>query len=235
MDQMKKQIHQRLVANLLMDKCRQREHLIFQDSWCSQDRVIRFTTPFFRNLFPIMEKNKGKWKTGDEVMYEVENSGDLLCINCIYEPLGPAIMSAGILQSWTIADAETNGLLEAFDRFLDETIPTYEKSLEETLNKQELLTEGEKTEVFSVKYERNPKARALCLAHYGYNCRVCGMSFEDTYGSEFKNIIEVHHIVPVSQIGESYVVDPINDLIPVCPNCHTAIHSKAGGQIKIRK
>lgn len=57
------------------------------------------------------------------------------------------------------------------------------------------------------------------------------MSFEKTYGPEFKNIIEVHHIVPLNQIGEAYVVDPINDLIPVCPNCHTALHSKHGSQI----
>jgi 5-methylcytosine-specific restriction protein A len=57
------------------------------------------------------------------------------------------------------------------------------------------------------------------------------MSFEKTYGPEFKDIIEVHHIVPLNQIGEAYAVDPINDLIPVCPNCHTALHSKHGSQI----
>jgi 5-methylcytosine-specific restriction protein A len=37
-------------------------------------------------------------------------------------------------------------------------------------------------------------------------------------------IIHVHHIVPVSSIGEKYKVDPINDLIPVCPNCHAVFH-----------
>ena len=60
------------------------------------------------------------------------------------------------------------------------------------------------------------------------------MSFEKTYGLEFKDIIEVHHVVPLHQIGESYVVDPINDLIPVCPNCHAAIHSKSGGKLQPR-
>lgn len=52
------------------------------------------------------------------------------------------------------------------------------------------------------------------------------LTFEKFYGAEFKEIIEVHHIVPVSQIGEAYVVDPIKDLIPVCPNCHAVLHSK---------
>lgn len=41
-----------------------------------------------------------------------------------------------------------------------------------------------------------------------------------------RGIIEVHHIVPISQIGKEYEVDPINDLVPLCPNCHTALHSK---------
>lgn len=33
-----------------------------------------------------------------------------------------------------------------------------------------------------------------------------------------------HHVVPVSKIRKSYVVDPIRDLRPLCPNCHAAIH-----------
>jgi predicted HNH restriction endonuclease len=34
----------------------------------------------------------------------------------------------------------------------------------------------------------------------------------------------VHHLVPLSEIGEEYIVDPIKDLRPVCPNCHAALH-----------
>ena len=66
-------------------------------------------------------------------------------------------------------------------------------------------------------------------------CKIGGMSFEQTYGPEIKDIIEVHHIVPLNQIGESYVVNPINDLIPVCPNCHAAIHSKSGNKLSLSK
>ena len=56
-----------------------------------------------------------------------------------------------------------------------------------------------------------------------------------TYGPEFKGKIEVHHIVPISEIGEDYVVDPVNDLVPVCPNCHTALHSKKGGVYSVQE
>ena len=34
----------------------------------------------------------------------------------------------------------------------------------------------------------------------------------------------MHHIVPLSEIRKEYKLDPIKDLIPVCPNCHAIIH-----------
>nr|WP_302504622.1 HNH endonuclease [Geoalkalibacter halelectricus] len=34
----------------------------------------------------------------------------------------------------------------------------------------------------------------------------------------------MHHIVPLSEIRKGYLVDPINDLRPVCPNCHSMLH-----------
>lgn len=74
------------------------------------------------------------------------------------------------------------------------------------------------------KYERNPKAREKCLKHYGYTCQICGFNFEEAYGPYGKGVIEVHHIVPISSIKKEYILDPIKDLIPVCPNCHTIIH-----------
>lgn len=73
-------------------------------------------------------------------------------------------------------------------------------------------------------YERNEKARLACLSHYGYTCKVCGFNFEKAYGLIGKNFIHVHHVLPISQIKKEYSIDPIKDLIPVCPNCHAMIH-----------
>lgn|GEM_PF-5145474 len=36
--------------------------------------------------------------------------------------------------------------------------------------------------------------------------------------------MHVHHIIPLSNIKDKYVVDPIKYLRPVCPNCHSMIH-----------
>jgi 5-methylcytosine-specific restriction protein A len=55
---------------------------------------------------------------------------------------------------------------------------------------------------------------------------ICGFDFEARYGEFGKGFIQVHHIVPVSEIGERYVVDPKSDLVPVCPNCHAMIHRR---------
>jgi 5-methylcytosine-specific restriction protein A len=34
----------------------------------------------------------------------------------------------------------------------------------------------------------------------------------------------VHHLQPLSGLGADYEVDPVEDLRPVCPNCHAIIH-----------
>jgi 5-methylcytosine-specific restriction protein A len=55
---------------------------------------------------------------------------------------------------------------------------------------------------------------------------VCGFDFEKSYGEIGKGFIHVHHKVDIATIGKSYQVDPINDLIPVCPNCHAMLHTE---------
>ncbi|HXB67290.1 MAG TPA: HNH endonuclease [Candidatus Acidoferrales bacterium] len=84
--------------------------------------------------------------------------------------------------------------------------------------------EGGRVAVLLNRFERDPGARETCLAHHGLPCSVCGMRFGDRYGETMKDLIHVHHLVPLSAIGVTYRIDPINDLRPVCPNCHAVIH-----------
>lgn len=84
--------------------------------------------------------------------------------------------------------------------------------------------EGDVQKVEANRYERNPLNRKLCLLAKGYDCGICGMNFEKLYGEIGHHFIHVHHIVPVSKVGSGYVIDPIKDLIPVCPNCHAMLH-----------
>ena len=88
------------------------------------------------------------------------------------------------------------------------------------------MPEGAITKVLVNKYERSPKNRAACLSYFGTECQGCGFSFGEKYGKFAEGYIHVHHIIPISQIGVDYVVNPATDLVPLCPNCHAAIHLK---------
>jgi len=75
-------------------------------------------------------------------------------------------------------------------------------------------------------YERNPLARQRCIEKFGYTCSVCGFDFEARYGAAGRGLIHVHHLRPLAGVGREYRVDPINDLRPICPNCHAMIHRR---------
>lgn len=86
------------------------------------------------------------------------------------------------------------------------------------------LVEGASFTVQVSAFERNPVARDKCIKHYGTSCAVCGFNFRAIYGSAADGYVHVHHLKPLASIGEEYIIDPIKDLRPVCPNCHAVIH-----------
>lgn len=90
-------------------------------------------------------------------------------------------------------------------------------------NEQGLL-EGAQITVSVNKHERNCEARRKCIAHHGAKCFFCGFDYGQKYGDAYAGFIHVHHIVPLSEINKEYEVQPENDLVPVCPNCHAVIH-----------
>ncbi|MGN7252364.1 HNH endonuclease [Arthrobacter sp. SAFR-014] len=88
------------------------------------------------------------------------------------------------------------------------------------------LPQGALARVWVNRYERNPHARRICLAHHGTSCAVCGFSFDAAYGPEGEGFIHVHHLVPAAQLGPGYELDPVGDLVPLCPNCHAMAHRR---------
>ncbi len=100
------------------------------------------------------------------------------------------------------------------------------RNFPDEFNQQEVetLIEGAKKQIFVNAYERNPNARVRCIEKFGYICQVCELNFEQKYGEIGREFIHVHHKVALSKIGKDYIVDPLVDLIPLCPNCHAMIH-----------
>lgn len=95
--------------------------------------------------------------------------------------------------------------------------------------------EGAQHKVTVNLYERNTEAREKCIAYYKAICSVCCFDFEKTYGELGTGFIHVHHLKPIGKIKKTYTVDPIKDLIPVCPNCHAMIHKKSGEPYTIKE
>ena len=92
--------------------------------------------------------------------------------------------------------------------------------------KNEIHKEGARYSVTSTAIERNPASREKCIQYYGAVCMACGFDFESTYGKIGKGYIHVHHRIDLALQKGVHTVDPVKDLIPLCPNCHAMIHKE---------
>lgn len=261
---MKAEVRQQLLGNMIIGRCAQEKGIIFQASKCSGAKCIRFTTETICRLLPTVKQNAGVWKNGQLMQYEIYNDGTSLVFQLSASATGlnqqqkkktlSLFRSANAgdwddakeiiaIRQWTYTvGADIQAAQQVLDEIFEYELPFFETELKHwemdhghqihefpKLDDEEMLTEGTVITVHMDRYERNKEARKRCIAHYGTACQICGFDFGKVYGPAFAGRIEVHHIVPLSEIQENYVVDPIKDLIPVCSNCHTALHSKTDG------
>lgn len=89
------------------------------------------------------------------------------------------------------------------------------------------LPEGAKMRIEVNRYERDRRNRAAALAIHGHKCMACGTDMAERYGPVAEGLIEVHHVVPVSEVGQGYIIDPRSDLVPLCPDCHSVAHRRS--------
>lgn len=106
------------------------------------------------------------------------------------------------------------------DRIRSERDRLYPDEMEPGLS----YVEGARKTVRVNAVERNTRARRACIAHHGPACSVCSVDFSQRYGDLGSGFIHVHHLNPLALTDEEYTVDPVNDLRPVCPNCHAMLH-----------
>jgi 5-methylcytosine-specific restriction protein A len=85
---------------------------------------------------------------------------------------------------------------------------------------------GKRVSVVVNKYERDPDKRKECINHFGHKCQICDFSFDSRYGELGQDYCHVHHIEPLSEVGGEHDIDPTQDMIPVCANCHAMLHRK---------
>lgn len=88
------------------------------------------------------------------------------------------------------------------------------------------ILEGFRTLVAVSRIERSAIARSKCIQAHGTSCKVCEFDFYSAYGEIGVGFIHVHHLNPISESKCEAKIDPVNDLVPVCPNCHAMIHRR---------
>jgi hypothetical protein len=86
------------------------------------------------------------------------------------------------------------------------------------------FVEGGIVSIVVNRFERDPAARAACIAAHGSSCHICGFNFAAAYGADAEGYIHVHHLRPLANAREAHKIEPATDLRPVCPNCHAIIH-----------
>ncbi len=104
----------------------------------------------------------------------------------------------------------------------------YENIKSEDIEDAPFAFEGEETFVIHKAIERNKSLRDAKIldfltSHDTLHCEVCSFNFSETYPFLEKNLIEVHHIIPLASLTKAEKTE-LKDLVLLCSNCHFAIH-----------
>ena len=179
------------------------------DVWEAKDHIVmRNPGPFYKDLtVPVSVLQELRFDGEKALVFKSPGTLDTQTLRGIRE-LTPA--SARLLAN----------LLESARQQERETAAMFPDQIESDLK----YIEGASRQVLVNAYERDPKARKTCLEHHGFDCTVCGFNFEVRYGAIGREFIHVHHLKPIAIRGGEYQLDPIEDLRPVCPNCHAMLH-----------
>lgn len=101
----------------------------------------------------------------------------------------------------------------------------------------ENISEGKISVKSVVVRERSKKLREKAVLHFtdekgSIKCRICGYEFAVHYGDYGSGYLEIHHRKPVYQYEEKDVdavlSSALDNLVPVCSNCHRMLHRKKG-------
>jgi 5-methylcytosine-specific restriction endonuclease McrA len=103
-------------------------------------------------------------------------------------------------------------------------------------NEDDLISGEGKESLRTVKVrQRSAKLREAAIQKYSdssgrIKCSICGFEFESVYDGLGKGYIEIHHIKPIyryeSEDENTFVCKALENLTPVCANCHRMLHRK---------
>ena len=113
----------------------------------------------------------------------------------------------------------------------------------EVFDENVIIQEGRKKIVETAVYERSSTLRNYAIKHFCIEdkifCQCCNFNFQDFYGEQIgKGFIEIHHTKPIFKYEdedlENTLFQAINNLTPVCSNCHRMIHRNWNKPLEIQ-
>lgn len=176
-------------------------------------------------------------------LYQNMTPGDLVITNanskrvCVFEITGPYVYGSGADEILGYSHQRAASLTELNpDDLWDKSGSSVARGQnmrwtlagcsEPATAKDAIYKEGLRFSIVSTAIERNPIARRKCIEHFGCKCYICHFEFREVYGDLGGDYIHVHHKTDIATRDGEYEVDPIRDLVPLCPNCHAMIHQK---------
>jgi hypothetical protein len=190
------------------------------DSPAGPYMYFRFVGERARKLPPESAMLNAKWD--DRLASSQPERGN----NWWGEPSADVIARAGSVEDFVRAEAFIRNV---YQLVTTGDLPRHEASQDEFRLAEEVepgmtYREGDVRRIEVNRFERDSKARRACIKAHGTKCCICEFSFGAEYGPEADGFIHVHHLRPLSEIGSTYEVNPVEDLRPVCPNCHAYLH-----------
>ncbi|WP_080572841.1 MrcB family domain-containing protein [Sphingobium yanoikuyae] len=148
-------------------------------------------------------------KSNDTAFYEAAN------VCSIYYERG-SIPSEEVLQH------HLRSMISLYDRLINSDAVAEDLSPDTAPG---LFMEGGKVAKKHIRIERNRALVNEVKKRKGCQCEACGFSFSSKYSSIGDSFIEAHHKVPIASLRDNKVaLDPDNDFVVLCANCHRMIH-----------
>lgn len=103
-------------------------------------------------------------------------------------------------------------------------------------NENDVIKNEGAESIRSVKVrKRSAKLRDAAIKHYKVDniikCDICGFDFSKVYDGLGENYIEIHHKKPIYQYEDQeddiIIANALENLVPVCANCHRMLHRRA--------
>ena len=120
-------------------------------------------------------------------------------------------------QTGTVPPLYTNDLFE-------DSVDTSSHASKVVTSIENNYEEGDLIYRLSKQYERNPQVKGAAIRIHGLKCKICNFDFKKVYGEYGDGYIEVHHLTPLASGEGVRKIDPRNDLITICANCHRVVH-----------